>query len=290
LTSVVTLTGTSTPTPMPDRAGGGVLVQTGGLNLQFDAGRATSMRLAAIKVRSHNLDAVFLTHHHSDHLQGLDDLVFSRWISATLVEELGLDIRLPVIAPDGPLSDFLEHLLDPWREDFKVRKLDLERDDEPGMQVTLFDAATSLQVVWEKADVRVLAMKVQHDPVIPAVGYRIESPDGVVAITGDTSVCDEVGVLAEGADVLVHEAMLSEATIGTPRERVMHYHADSVGIGETAKAARVKSLMLTHLIPAPEAIENGVARYEAAVRRGGYDGPLVVGEDLSSVEYGQGRN
>jgi ribonuclease Z len=269
---------------MPTRAGDGVLVQTAGLNLQFDAGRATIMRLAAIDVRAPSLDGVFLTHHHSDHLQGLDDLVMSRWIAGLLGS--AADIRLPVIAPDGPMADFLEHLLDPWREDFEVRKLDMGSDTEPALNTTLFDAAKTLEVVWEQGDVRVLAMRVQHDPVIPAVGYRVESPDGVVAITGDTSVCEEVGVLAQGADVLVHEAVLSEAILGTPREPIMHYHSDSVGIGETAKAAGVKSLMLTHLISAPEDVENGLARYEAAVRSGGYDGPLVVGEDLSKVEYG----
>ncbi|MBT3941518.1 MAG: MBL fold metallo-hydrolase [Chloroflexi bacterium] len=286
MSSVVTLTGTSTPTPLPNRAGGGVLVQTGGLNLQIDAGRATAMRLAAVDVRPADLDGVFLTHHHSDHLQGLDDLVFSRWIDMSLRGEAGAKIRLPVIAPDGPLADFLEHLLDPWREDIKVRKADMGREDGPEMNLTLFEASRALEPVWELGDVRVLATRVQHDPVIPSVGYRIESPDGVVAITGDTTVCDEVGLLAEGADVLVHEAMLSEAVIGTPRESIMHYHSDSVGIGETAKSAGVKSLMLTHMIPAPDAIENGVARYEAAVRSGGFTGSLVVGEDLDRVEYG----
>ncbi len=209
----------------------------------------------------------------------------SRWIAGSLAGSAA-DIRLPVVAPDGPLSDFLEHLLDPWQEDFKVRKLDMGPDNEPALRTTLFDATTTLKVVWEQGDVRVLAMRVQHDPVIPAVGYRVESPDGVVAITGDTSVCEEVGVLAQGADVLVHEAMLTDAVLGTQREMIMHYHSDSAGIGNTAKSAGVKSLILTHLIPAPEQVENGVARYEAAIRSGGYDGPLVVGEDLSKVEYG----
>jgi ribonuclease Z len=285
LSSIVTLTGTSTPTPNPIRAGAGVLVQTGGMNLQFDAGRATVMRLAAIEIRPLALDAVFLTHHHSDHLQGLDDLVMARWISGSL-ERSVIDTRLAVVAPDGPLADILEHLLDPWREDFKVRKLDMGGDTEPALNTTLFDAARTLEVVWEQGDVRVLAMRVQHDPVVPSVGYRVESPDGVVAVTGDTSVCEEVGVLAQDADILVHEAMLSEAVLGSTRESVMHYHSDSVGIGETAKAAGVKSLILTHLIPAPEQFEYGVECYEAAIRSGGYDGPLVVGEDLSSVEYG----
>ena len=108
MSSVVTLTGTGTPTPSPVRAGGGVLVQTAGVNLQFDAGRATSMRLAAVDVRSPALDAVFLTHHHSDHFQGLDDLAFARWIAGLHREGSAESARLPVVAPNGPLADFLD--------------------------------------------------------------------------------------------------------------------------------------------------------------------------------------
>ncbi len=95
----VTITGSGNPGPSPDRAGPGVLVRHDGLNLQFDAGRATVMRLTALGVRPPELDALFVTHHHSDHLTGLADLVLTRWI----LDGRGAAGRRPG-RPGGPVS------------------------------------------------------------------------------------------------------------------------------------------------------------------------------------------
>jgi ribonuclease Z len=284
----VTLTGTGVPIPHPLRAGGGVLVQTGGRSLQFDAGRATSMRLAALDVTAAMLDAVFLTHHHSDHLQGLDDLVFTRLTGRRVGSEQGTDGGLPVIAPDGALRTFLQRFLDPWEDDLETRRITTGVDVGPPLNATFFGVSREPVVVWSRGDVRVLASAVQHEPVVPAVGYRVESPDGVVAISGDTRACPEMEALARDADVLVHEVMLSEELIGTPRESVMHYHTDAEALGQLARSAGAKTLMLTHFIPAPDQIERGEERYADAVRRGGFEGELIVGTDLSSVSLGAG--
>ena len=287
MTTTVTLTGTGTPTPHPDRAGGGVLVQTDGLTLQFDAGRATSMRLASLGVTATTLDAVFLTHHHSDHVQGLDDLVFTRWIGLLVsTGQTAVDHRLPVLAPDGPLRHFLRRLLDAWEDDFEVRRLDAQVDTVPAISSALFPVSREPTVIWERAGVRVLATTVRHEPVVPAVGYRVESVDGVVAISGDTRACSEMEELSRDADMLVHEAMLSDALTGTPREFITQYHADSEEVGRLARAAGVKTLMLTHLIPPPDRVERGEERYTEAVRRGGFEGELIVGTDLASVSFG----
>ncbi len=289
LMTSVTLTGTGTPTPRPDRAGAGVLVDSGGLYLQLDAGRATAMRLARLRVTAGMLDAVFLTHHHSDHLQGLDDLAFSRWVNAVLEAEPPEHIPLPLVAPDGPLRPLLESLLDPWESDFQVRRQDMDTEFSPALEPTFFRPQDEPHVVWQRGSLSVTAAVVRHAPVVPAIAYRVDSEDGSVVFSGDTKPCEEMRRLSAGADVLVHEAMLSDALLGTPRERVMHYHSDSEAVGAIAAGAGVTTLMLTHLIPPPEVIDDGVRRYEESVRRGGFEGELVVGEDGSSITRGARR-
>src|SRR5687768_7745139 len=100
----VTITGSGTPVPSATRAGPGVLVRTGDLSLQFDAGRSTVQRLAACGVRPDDLDAVFITHHHSDHLTGMQDLVLTRWTAPGITARASL----PIVAPTGPSVSFLE--------------------------------------------------------------------------------------------------------------------------------------------------------------------------------------
>ncbi len=280
---IVTLTGTGTPNPNPDRAGGGVLVQVKGFNLQFDAGRATSMRLAALGVHPGDVDAVFLTHHHSDHLQGLDDLVFTRRQPGEPTYKA--DPYL-VVAPDGPLRYFLEHVMDKWKYDLEVRNVNRGQVLNPSVEPVLFEPTNKPNVVWERNDVRVSAVTVRHEPVVPAVGYRVDSPSGSVAISGDTTVCDEIEDMSAGVDILVHEAMLSEAMVNTPAKGIMHYHSDAQAIGEMAERAGARRLLLTHLIPPPERMgtkAEGVARYEKAVKDGGFTGEIYVGDDLTSI-------
>ena len=279
MATTVTITGTGNPGPSPDRAGPGVLVRHDGLALQFDAGRATTMRLTALGVRPPELDALFITHHHSDHLTGLADLVLTRWILDTY-SRVG---PLTIVAPAGPAARFAEQLLDIWQEDIDVRTA---RHDRPRPEIDLqpFDVAPVPTEVWSDRDVRVLAGRVRHEPVRPAVGYRVETPDGVIAITGDTEVCDEVAELAAGADVLVYEALRVEAVLASSflPNHICEYHADTRLIGAQAAALGVGSLVLTHLIPAPGTPEE-VRAFTEDIRAGGFTGALRVANDLDTV-------
>jgi len=271
------------PVPSPDRAGPGVLVRSEEAVLQFDAGRATTMRLAALGVSPVDLDAVFVTHHHSDHVSGLDDLVMSRWIMDRLDEAPSL----PILAPEGPATDFLERMLDPWEHDLAVRTEHTDPGTHPGYEVRPFQVGDDLIEVWSQGDVRVIAGPVRHEPVTPAVGYRIETPDGVVAISGDTLVCPGMAVLAEGADVLVYEAMRFDLIRARPDylHFVLDYHADTVLIGAQAQELEIPTLVLTHLIPEPVTAEDRQG-FVDDIRRGGYTGQVIVADDLTSVNLG----
>lgn len=294
MTTRVTITGTGVPHLSPGRAGPGVLVECGDVRLQFDAGRATSLRLVEAGVRSGRLSALFVTHHHSDHLTGLTDLLFARWL-----ENHGRFTPLPIVVPAGPAADLIEHLLDPWHEDIAVRAEHVDRHDHPAPLVVPFDAASCEREaveVWASVDrsVRVTARSVHHEPVLPAVAYRVDSPDGAVVISGDTTVCDEVAELAAGADVLVHEAFRREQVLqlvdAVPHlEHIAAYHADTVELGAMAERIGVPQLVLTHLIPAPDGGAMGAVGkqdFVDDVRRGGYTRDVVVARDLTAVEIG----
>ena len=136
-------------------------------------------------------------------------------------------------------------------------------------------------------EVRVSAGQVRHEPVHPAVGYRIETPDGVVVVSGDTLVCDEMAALASDADVLVYEAMrFSEIQpLAEHRRFIMDYHADTLEIGRQARDLAVPTLVLTHLIPPPVS-EADEQAFIDDIRSGGYEGHVVVARDLTTVTLG----
>ena len=281
----VTITGTGSPVPSPDRAGPGVLIRVGDLALQFDVGRSTVQRLAGAGLWPTDLDAVFLTHHHSDHVVGLADLVLTRWI----LDRTDDVPALSIVAPDGPTARFASEVLTGWEDDIAVRRAHSGRATSPAIHVVPFPTPREPTEVWSIEGTRVLAAGVRHEPVPGAVGYRIETPDGVVAISGDTLVCDEVAALASDVDVLVHEAMRFEPIEALPEHRrfILDYHADTRLLGRMAVDANVGTLVLTHLLPAPENAAD-VQRFADDVRAGGFGGPLIVANDLDTVSLSGG--
>ena len=276
MSTSVTITGTGTPLAAHDRAGAGVLVRRGDIHLQFDAGRATVLRLLAAGSSPAQLTALFLTHYHSDHLVGLQDLVLSHW-TMDVYDEAG---RLPIVAPNGPTIRFCDRMLD-----LAVRSLHNKREPRPKIDIIGFDTPEAPTEVWSTDEVRVIAGPVRHEPVVGAVGYRIETPDGVIAISGDTLVCDEVAALAAGADLMVYEAMRMDVINRRPPDKryITHYHADTRMIGRQMAELGMPTLMLTHLIPAPATDEERTA-FVDEVREGGFAGEVLVCDDLDTVE------
>ncbi len=281
----VIITGTGIPTLDANRAGAGVLIRHRDIAVHFDAGRGTAMRVIEAGTDIADLDAVFLTHYHSDHVIGLHDFFVSRWIE----DDLDLNRSLQMVAPNGATMRYCQRMVELWDDDLAVRAAHNSRSADPKVELIGFDTPTELVEVWAKSEVRVLAGPVRHEPVIGAVGYRVETPDGVVVISGDTTVCPEVAALAEGADVVVYEAMRTAEILKMPPEIrfIADYHADTKQIGQQMAALAIPTLMLTHLIPPPSSPEEAEA-FATDVRSGGYTGSLLVCNDLDRVTLGSG--
>lgn len=283
MTTEVIITGSGTPIVHVERAGPGVLVRHGDTTLQFDAGRNTLARLFAAGVGATDLTALFLTHYHSDHMVGLQDIVLTRWIQ----DMTAAKGHLEVVAPNGPTTRYLERMLEPWQEDLEVREIHAEHANDAKLDINGFDVPDALTPVWSNGDVTVTAGQVRHEPVVGAVGYRVETPDGVVVITGDTLVCDEVAALAQGADIVVYEAMRMDFLKFIPPalHHIGEYHADTRLIGQQMEQIGVPKLMLTHLIPQPNT-EEDKQKFADDVRGAGYTGELIVCDDLTSMTIG----
>lgn len=283
MATTVTLTGTGVPYPAAGRAGAGTLVRYDDLALQFDAGRGTTVRLADLDILPHRLTALFLTHLHSDHISDVPDLAHTRWVQDHV---FGAG-PLPVVVCRGHGEQFLTRMFEPYAYDVAIRRAHVQQTS-PEIDLRAFELPDTPAVVWSTPDARVVveAVRVRHDPVEQAVGYRVTTPDAVVVISGDTRVCLEIEELAAGADVLVHEACRATAlgphVVGTPFETIFSYHADTVAVGAMAQRAGVQNLVLTHLIPAP-ATDEEEAAFGADVREGGYTGELTIGRDLVTI-------
>src|SRR5215470_7367001 len=236
MTTEVILTGTGVPHPAPGRAGAGTLVRAGQVAVQVDAGRATALRLAEAGTHPAELDALLLTHVHSDHVQDVPDLTMARWLS----QKIRATGPLPIVAPEGPTARFVRRMLGPFDDDIALRMAHADQAP-PRFDLTAFPVPPAPERVWHSADgaVTVDAVQVHHGPVTAAVGYRVRTPDGIIVISGDTIVCDEIADLAAGADVLVHEACrataLASYLAGAALEAIVGYHADTVPLGALAE-------------------------------------------------------
>ena len=285
MTTSVIITGTGTPLYVPHRAGAGALVLYGDTAqqydtaLQFDTGQATRLRMSEAGFDISALSAIYFTHHHSDHMLGLADVLTTRWME-TYKDEVP---PLPIVAPDGVAADIAAGVMDVWAPEVAMRMEHVEYPNRPEPEVIRFTPTDTVDVVDTRGPVTVKSALVDHPPVVPAVGYRVETPDGIVAVSGDTRVCPGLEALCEDADIAVCEVIRLEGLVGllSKPEKIAAYHAEVGELGAMAERARVKHLVLTHLIPAPP---NWIA--ESMFTRGmsaHYQGELVVGRDAMQI-------
>jgi len=283
----VTLLGTGTPIPIPDRFGPSTLVEAGNQKLLFDAGRGATIRLRQISATKGTgmimakIDALFLTHYHSDHTLGIPDLWLTGWLGNSRKEPFRL------IGPVGAKS-LMANLENAYALDIKIR---LEDEKLPPAGIaTVVEEFEKDGVVYDKDGVRVIAFTVDHGAAIkPAVGYRIEYKGRSVVISGDTRYDQNVIKYGTGVDLLIHEVCIvrPELLSNSYIQRVVDHHTSPREAGQVFSLAKPKLAVYSHLVflggsaVPPATIDDLVAG-----TRETYDGPLQVGVDLMSFEIG----
>lgn len=273
----VTLLGTGCPPAVMNRFGPSILVEAGEQKFLFDAGRGALQRLNQVKVRWRDVQGVFLTHLHSDHVVGFPDLWLTGWLTP------GRDVPLQVWGPRGT-KKMMSHLEQAYEYDIRIRLYD-DRASPDGVVILAEDVAGGF--VYEKDGVKITAFEVDHTPVKPAFGYRIDYAGRSVVLSGDTRVSENLIRHAQGVDLLVHEVASPETfqRAGSPPERaksVVAHHVTPEQAGEVFSRTKPKLAVYSHIV-LPTATEQDLI----PPTRKTYAGPLELGEDLMVIEVGE---
>jgi ribonuclease Z len=277
----VTLLGTGTPQLRVDRFGPATLVEAGDQKLLFDAGRGVPVRLAQVGILPARLDALFITHYHSDHTNGIPDL----WLTAWLPAGGGRSQPFRVIGPTGA-KELMNNLERAYAADVRIRIADQKRPAE-GAAVTT-EEFSSDSVVYERNGVRVTAFEVDHGAEIkPAYGYRIDYSGRSVLISGDTRFSENLIGNGKGVDLLVHAIAGSKPELrqNIVIRRILDHHTLPPEAATVFNRTQPKLAVYTHIVQQgtqtvpPATIEEIVAE-----TRKTYSGPLQVGEDLMSFD------
>jgi ribonuclease Z len=281
----VTLLGTGTPIPVPDRFGPATLVEAGDQKLLFDAGRGASIRLHQLGIPIGRIDALFLTHYHSDHTVGIPDLWLTGWLQAYFGTR---KLPLRVIGPEGAKT-LMIHLGQAYALDISIRI----EDEKLPPQGAAFDV-TEFNVdgiVYESNGVTVIAFEVDHGAAIkPAYGYRVEYGGRVIVISGDTRFSHNVIKYGANADLLIHEVAIARPELALEPfiQRILAHHTSASEAGTVFAQTRPKLAAYTHMVfLASEKISPATVGELIAETRRTYDGPLEAGEDLMCFEIGQ---
>ncbi|MEY3479200.1 MAG: hypothetical protein RL415_1463 [Actinomycetota bacterium] len=278
----VTLTGTGSPIPDPHRAGPSTLVQCVGQNILIDCGRGVAMRLAAAGVPVPFLSAILVTHLHSDHITDLNDIVTTRWI---LTPEATPTI---IYGPVGmkKVVDGMMAMLTPDQKYRHDHHADLRNG--PGMQVVVHEVSPGDE--FKIGDARVIVGRTDHRPVTPTIGFRIEAEGKSVVLAGDTVPCNELDDLCRGADIYVQTVLRPDLVelvkqfvpaLASRTNDILDYHSSVEDAAKTAARAGVKTLMLTHYVPAMQA---GQEADWLALATPHFAGKIVLGPDLTAAE------
>jgi len=273
ITKIVML-GTGNPNADPECSGPAVAIVVNNTPYLIDFGPGVVRRAAAAYMQGvealgvRNLNKAFLTHLHTDHTVGYPDLIFTPWV-------LGRKVPLEVYGPPG-LKDMTNHILKAYEKDINLRLSGLEPASPDGYKVNVHEIVPG--VIYSDTNITVKAFPVKHGSWDYAFGFRFETPDKVIVISGDCVPSKELIENSRGCDVLIHE-VYSQAGFETrlPVWKKYHkaFHTSSIELGRIAKEAKPGLLVLYHNLlwgSTPEELLEEIARE--------YDGKVVFGRDL----------
>ncbi len=293
------LCGAGSPLPDVERSGPCAAVIAGPKLFVVDSGAGSSRVLARSRLQQGKVDAVLLTHFHSDHIDGLGELMLQRWAGG------GRREPMPVYGPRG-VERVVAGFNEAYAQDFVYRVAHHGDDTVPasgaGGVARPFDPPSigELATIIEDGDLKVSVFLVDHAPVAPAVGYRFDYKGRSLVLSGDTSKSANLQAMAGGVDLLVHEALSPELvgvmtraaqTAGVPRIEkitvdIVGYHTSPIEAAEIARDAKVRHLLFYHIVPplplAPlrEVFVDGVDEI--------YDGPVTLGRDGTLISMPAG--
>lgn len=272
----VTLLGTGNPGPTLDRFGPSTLIEAGDNLLIVDVGRGAMQRLWQLGISYGDIDAIFLTHLHSDHIVGLPDLWLTGWLFSAR------DRPLRVFGPPGT-ANLVENLREAYAFDIAIR-ID---DDKLPLEGSILEV-TEIEdgYVYEHDGIRVVTFDVDHRPVSPALGYRIEFGGRKVLLSGDTRYSENLIENAMDVDLIIHEVVgatsdfLESASAFT--QNAFAHHTTAREAGDIFTKSGTRAAAYSHLILLGDYDQ---ARLISDTRQA-YDGPLFVGEDLMRFVIG----
>jgi ribonuclease Z len=270
----VTLLGTGTPRPLMDRFGPSILVEAGHEKLIFDVGRGAMQRLFQLGVSYADITGVLLTHLHSDHTVGLPDL----WLTGWIVSSRATPLELWGPAGTRKMADGLESA---YSFDLDIRVRD-DKVPAAGGHIVAHDLGE--QVVFDRGGVKVTAFLVDHGPVRPALGYRVDAGGHSVVLSGDTRYSPNLISHAQGTDLLIHEvgaASAEQMSRDAHTRSIIAHHTTPEEAATVFSKVRPKLAVFSHIV-----LRGATADDAVRTTRLTYHGPLELGEDLMRFHIG----
>ncbi|MED1794923.1 MBL fold metallo-hydrolase [Brevibacillus nitrificans] len=273
----VTLLGTGSPLLSMERFGPATLVEAGSEQLLFDAGRGAALRLNQLSIMPGEIDKLFLTHLHSDHTIGIPDV----WLTGSLPTAGKRSTPFQVWGPAGT-KEMMANLEEAFHDDIEGRK-ENQKEALDGLTAVGQDIAEG--VVYEKNGVQVVAFLVDHPPMEPSYGYRVNYKGHSVVISGDTRYNEKLIQQAKGTDLLIHEVAAAKPDNHSPAiQKILSKHTTPEEAAKVFQQVQPKLAVYSHIV-----LLDGLSDADAnlAVRTNKtYDGKLVVGQDLMSFTIG----